>query len=162
MRFIATMNTPGYLPWSDDEPPVFDNTKDAWEYLAEERERQEDTTDAPEYTETLSYLRYIASGEHEHGNVHEDCPTNADGTGTVPGSTPGYDGSHDQGIAYSVTQVERVSGRCPCCGDDTASMDEGFCCDDCTEEGCERSEDACGETAYWECQRTDSLADIDD
>lgn len=111
-RYVATINTPGYLPEGD--PAEFDTAREAWSYLAEERERAED--DHPdwspedavgEYSETLQTLRYIASGEHEHGSPHEDYPTNADGTGTVYGGTPGYDGSHDLGVAYRVSLAER-------------------------------------------------------
>ncbi len=24
MKYTAIINTPGYLPWSDEEPPIFD------------------------------------------------------------------------------------------------------------------------------------------
>lgn len=68
-RYVATINTPDYMPW-DDDPPVFDTANEAWEYLASERERAEDSADWPddseeqfEYTDTLAALRYIASGE---------------------------------------------------------------------------------------------------
>jgi hypothetical protein len=107
-KYVAIINTPGYLPM-DDEPPTFDTAQEAWEYLAEEREHAEDSADyadddpeAYEYSDTLATLRYIAGDEHEHGNPREDYPTNADGTGTVYGGTPGYDGEHDLGLAYSV------------------------------------------------------------
>lgn len=84
--FQATINTPGYLPWAD-EPAVFESTADAWEYLASERRFQED--DSYSCSETAELLdRYAAEG---HG---ED---------TVYGDTPGYEGSHDLGLAYSVS-----------------------------------------------------------
>lgn len=88
--FLATINTPGYLPW-DDEPPVFESNAEAWEYLAGERRFQEDDG----YSETVEILeRYAAEG---HG---ED---------TVYGDTPGYEGSHDLGLAYSVSvYVEEI------------------------------------------------------
>jgi hypothetical protein len=154
MRYIATMNTPGYLPQSDDAPPVFDTPAAAWEYLASERRTAEDA-DETEYEDD----------EGEYSDVVDELDTyeNADhGPDTVHGYTPGRAGDRDLGIAYSVTQVERVSGRCPCCGDDVAVMDAGYCCDDCDTEGCEEREDAGGEVAYWECQRTDSLADAEE
>jgi hypothetical protein len=149
MRYIATMNTPGYLP-DADEPAVFTSAQDAWQYLREDRERDEEDEEMPEdeLSEPLFSMRRYANTDH--------------GPDTVYGDTPGYDGSHDLGIAYSVTQVPRGAGRCPCCGDDVAVMDDGFCCDDCTEEGCEQSTDAGGDTAYFECQRTDSLADVEE
>lgn len=109
--YVATINVPGYLP--EGEPAEFDTPAEAWDYLAEERERGEDAhedwegdTGLGEYSSTLSTLRYIASGEHEHGNPHEDTPTNLDGTGTVYGHTPGYDGEHDLGLAYCVSLAE--------------------------------------------------------
>jgi hypothetical protein len=106
--FMATVNTPGYLPMEDD-PPVFDTAQGAWSYLADEREREEDQApdDEPvgEYTETLGYLRYAAGEDMEPGNPHEDVPLNADGTGVIYGPTPGYDGDHDLGLAYCVTAV---------------------------------------------------------
>lgn len=92
MPFTAIMNTPGYMPWSDDESPVFDTAREAWSYLAEQRRSQEDdSTDSDTYSDTVETL--------------EMCAVNG-GDGTVYGSTPGYDGDYDLGIAYSVTEVE--------------------------------------------------------
>lgn len=109
--YVATINTPGYLP-QDDEPPAFDAAQEAWAYLASEREREEDGatyapgTDTGEYSDDWLTLNYIANGEHVHGSPHEDTPTSADGSGTVYGGTPGYDGDHDLGQAYSVVRVD--------------------------------------------------------
>ncbi|WP_327292471.1 hypothetical protein [Streptomyces sp. NBC_01198] len=119
--FVATISTPGYLPM-DDEPPTFETAGEAWAWLAEEREREEDSAEyGPddlgqfEYSDTLMYLRYIAGSDlrltretHEHGNPHEDWPTASDGTGTIYGDTPGYDGEHDLGQAYSVSLIVGV------------------------------------------------------
>lgn len=108
MRYLATINTPGYSPW-DDEPPTFDTAQEAWLYLADERRRAED--DCPidadgietgEYTQTIAELEHLAL-HAEYGNVHEDWPVNPDGTGVVYADTPGYDGNHDLGLAYSVS-----------------------------------------------------------
>lgn len=144
MKYLATVNVPGYSPMAE-QPAVFDTTSDAWQYLAEVRENGEDAQDTEEYTATYETLRLYDRTGH--------------GPDTVYGDTPGYDGEHDLGLAYSVTQVERHAGRCVCCGDDVAVMDVGYCCDDCNEAGCEMNPDACGEVAYYNCQRTDSLAD---
>jgi hypothetical protein len=103
--YLATINTPGYLPMDDDRH-VFTDPRDAWAYLASERERAEDQTDSDmgEYSDTWRILGYIASGEHRHGNPCEDWPTAADGTGSVRGDTPGReDSAYDLGEAYSVT-----------------------------------------------------------
>lgn len=115
MRYVALINVPGYLPM-DDEPPVFDTPNEAWSYLAEERERGEDATpgwpvtedglETGEYSDTLAYLRHIASSEHEHGSPYADWPTAADGTGVIYGDTPGVTGDHDLGLAYCVAAIE--------------------------------------------------------
>ncbi len=107
--FVATINVPGYLPM-DDDPPTFDTAQEAWAYLAEERERDEDQfpDDEPigEYTETLGYLRYAAGPEVTYGSPSEDYPLGVDGTGTIYGSTPGYSGRNDLGLAYCVTSAQ--------------------------------------------------------
>lgn len=110
--YVATINVPGYLPM-DDDPPVFDMAINAWEWLAEQRESEEDQFEdwegdngLGEYSSTVATLRYLGSQDHQPGNPHEDWPTAANGTGTVYGSTPGYDGDHDLGLAYSVTWCE--------------------------------------------------------
>jgi hypothetical protein len=91
--YVATINTPGYLPM-DDDPPTFDTTFDAWSYLREERIRAEDdvveSEDEP-YTDTVENLRLAA--------VNNEI-------GTVYGPTPGYEGDHDLGLAYTVQEVE--------------------------------------------------------
>jgi hypothetical protein len=100
-RYVATINTPGYLP-QDDDPPVFDTAYEAWSYLADERERSEDDAVDPggadwPYSVTVAELHDAAG--------HND-PERALGEGTVYDSTPGYTGSHDLGLAYSVTAIE--------------------------------------------------------
>jgi hypothetical protein len=104
MKFVATINVPGYLPMSDD-PPVFDTAeqdsycitctlREAWRYLYGERERDLDDPMNDEDGDEDQCLDEI------EGMI--DNPE----TGTVYGRTPGYDGEHDQGLAYSVTEVE--------------------------------------------------------
>ena len=139
MPFIATMNTPGYLPWSDDEPPLFETSTEAWEFLADERERQED--DAEE-----SDTYYVLRGYMHTGH----------GADVVYGDTPDYDGSHDLGIAYSVVELPISMTRCPCCGDDVMDV-PGMACSDCRAAGCVVTTDACGERGYWECHNTESI-----
>jgi hypothetical protein len=119
--YVATVNTPGYLPWAD-EPAVFESAQDAWSYLAEERQRGEDSAamvndayaDQP-YSDTFETLAALghaartASDVTEYNAVvygTESAPdTTANGEGTVNGDTPGYDGDHDLGLAYSVAQA---------------------------------------------------------
>ena len=116
-RYVATVNTPGYLPW-DDDPPVFDAPQEAWQYLADHRERAEDDsvcddycedgTECPwrehsDYTDALAelvkYATWAASG------LVCDFET----VGTVYADTPGYHGDHDLGLAYSVSIAEDES-----------------------------------------------------
>jgi hypothetical protein len=89
MPYLATENVPGYLP-QDDDPPVFGTPAEAWEYLAGERRRGEDDTPGDVYSDTVDELEAAAASL---------------GEGTVYGATPGYDGDHDLGLAYSVTLV---------------------------------------------------------
>lgn len=86
-KYVATVNITGYLPM-DDEPPVFDSIKGAWEYLADEREAYENDTDAEYYSSTLDELREMTT------------------VGSVWGETPDYDGGHDLGLLYTVTEVD--------------------------------------------------------
>jgi hypothetical protein len=92
MMFVATINVPGYLPM-DDEPPMFETAAEAWQYLADERDYGEDQAEFTEADPTRV------------GDVAADL-RKMDGTGTVYGFTPGYEGEHDLGLAYSVTAVE--------------------------------------------------------
>jgi len=87
-RYVATVNMPGYLPM-DDDPPVFSDARSAWEYLAEERERGEDIDVEPAEDDT-THADLLAAAK-------------SDEEGTVYGPTPGYDGTHDLGLAYSVS-----------------------------------------------------------
>src|SRR5688572_4657113 len=110
--YVATINVPGYLPM-DDDPPVFQVATQAWAWLADERVREEDQFEEwagdnglGEYSSTVTTLRYLASDDHEPGNVHEDTPTALDGTGVVYGATPGHESDHDLGLAYCVTAVD--------------------------------------------------------
>lgn len=115
--YVATINVPGYLPM-DDDPAVFDTAAEAWWHLYHERcdserdaeretgrcegcgEYPTDWQDHDDDTETGSELgkraRHAASG----------LVTDSEACATVYGPTPGYDGSHDIGIAYSVSEVE--------------------------------------------------------
>jgi hypothetical protein len=101
------MNTPGYLPVT--ELLVFASAAEAWDYLREERERQEDdeAPDEENYSATREQLATLATAEHwQDGAPVTLGPIDATGAGTVYGPTPGTDSEHDLGIAYSVTVVE--------------------------------------------------------
>lgn len=129
MQYIATINTPGYLPDSGDIA-VFDTATEAWEYLWDERNRHiEETYDGEadpdgnpwgedECLDILSANVSCASGMHANTEPYPGCLT--DGTGTVTGPTPGYEGDHDLGLAYTVTAHESV---CSYCGADLVVED---------------------------------------
>lgn len=105
--FLATVNIPGYMPM-DDDPPTFDNAADAWQHLADERRRDEDSNcySAGAYSSTWSMLEQIA---HDVKNGNLNSAVGSDGTGLLCGDTPVYDGNYDLGLAYSVTAVEEES-----------------------------------------------------
>jgi hypothetical protein len=94
MAYVATINVPGYLPM-DDDPPVFDTAREAWQYLLGEVERGWDYSDGSDAQEG-AYLE-------THTQFHAQDQTRE---GTVYGPTPGYDGTHDLGLAYSVTLTD--------------------------------------------------------
>lgn len=95
--FQAIMNTPGYLPWAD-ELVEFETAREAWEYLRTQREGHLDDpmNDEPEGSEDDAV-------EEMTGFIDEPQ------LGTVWGPTPGHDGDHDLGIAYSVIGVTYAS-----------------------------------------------------
>ena len=99
-RYAATINIPGYLPMADEL--AFESATDAWSYLASERERAEDDTDETgEYSVTVGTLLALANGRALPEGA--SCMVDDDHIGSVYGDTPGYDGSHDLGLTYSVT-----------------------------------------------------------
>ena len=103
MTFVATINTPGYLP--EGEPSEHDTARDAWEYLADDRKRHEEDfadDDFTGYSATANVMESIANG----ALGPEDAGLDFDRTGTITGPTPGYDGDHDLGIAYTVSVAE--------------------------------------------------------
>lgn len=91
MQYVATINTPGYLPDSDD-PPTFDTPRDAWQHLVSEVDRFWD--DFPEDTNGA-----CVDAHSQMHNIDQSKP------GVVNAATPGYEGDHDLGVAYCVTDV---------------------------------------------------------
>lgn len=92
MEYVAIINVPGYSPWAE-ENAEFATIKEAWEYLADERRRQEDENDFEGYTDTVRSLGYMAEAKEPI------CDS-------VYGSTPGYEGDHDLGMVYTVTNKQ--------------------------------------------------------
>jgi hypothetical protein len=105
MQYIATINTPGYLPDADGPALSFSTPAEAWEHLWDERIRAWDEAEAEipvDESHTFTDARHRAT------------------EGSVTLVTPGYDGDHDLGLAYSVTAIPGF--RCVDCGsvfDDT-------------------------------------------
>lgn len=111
MQYIATVNTPGYLPDSTDEPAVFDTAKEAWEYLLDEYVTAWNDTEYATGDDPLppalkeTYDQAVATLTAWTVAPQGGYPF-ADWTGTVTVPTPGYDGDHDLGLAYTVTVAE--------------------------------------------------------
>jgi hypothetical protein len=108
-KYVATINVPGYLP-EDDDPAVFDTATEAWWYLYHER-CNDDWQDVDLPTEghdhRPSTLCPICSDVEDSETADELGRMAIQGqSGTVYGPTPGYDGDHDLGLAYSVTEVD--------------------------------------------------------
>src|ERR1700739_3352398 len=98
MSYMATMNIPGYLPCDDEPPPVFDKPVAAWALPADERRKAEDDTEESAYSETVDMLDAYAAADH--------------GADTVYGDTPGYESTHDLGIAYCVLDITPPEENC--------------------------------------------------
>jgi hypothetical protein len=95
-QYVATINVPGYSPM-DDEPPVFDTPGEAWAWLAEERRHGED------------HVGFV-NGESPYSECVKDLESKASlnhGPDTIYSDTPGYDGEHDFGLAYTVSIAEQ-------------------------------------------------------
>lgn len=113
--YVATINVLGYLPMMDIFSP-FESAQAAWEFLLKDRKRAEDDTDpdqyAPndpdryEYSDTVRDLSSAVEALRLQSDRYiMDAGLNQDGTGTIHGNTPGYDGLHDLGLNYSVSLV---------------------------------------------------------
>lgn len=92
MGYMATRNVPGYMPM-DDDPPIFESAREAWQHHVEEVER--DWDDYPD-DENGACIE-------AHTTLH-NIDQSREGAFHAP--TPGYEGEHDLGVAYSVTYVE--------------------------------------------------------
>lgn len=116
-RYVATINTPGYLP-DADEPAVFDTAKEAWWYLYHERCDAERDAPCDLCGDTMTHgpmgdcdddseTGHELSKRARHAGSGLVCDFEA--VGTVYGPTPGYSVTgtgHDLGIAYSVSTTE--------------------------------------------------------
>jgi hypothetical protein len=92
MAYVATINVPGYLPM-DDDPPVFDTAREAWQYLLGEVERSWD-----DYPDDES-----GGCVEAHAQMHN---VDQSREGVVYAATPGEPRMHDLGLAYSVTLTD--------------------------------------------------------
>lgn len=87
-KYQAVINTPGYLPDDIDHVALFDSVNDAWQYLAGERARE--YMDLGQAVVPIKGLDVLADQVSE---------------GTIILDTPGYDGDHDLGVAYTVVPL---------------------------------------------------------
>lgn len=101
-RYVATVNVPGYLPMND-EPPVFDTAAEAWEYLAEESQRDGESAWLPDDANDPDGPASLAPWALKLEEM-----ARRDTLGSVYGPTPGRDSDdiYDLGLAYSVDIAE--------------------------------------------------------
>ena len=91
MKYIATLNVPGYSP-VDDDPPVFDTPREAWQHHVGEVNLSWDNHPEDENGACVSAHTQLH-------NIDQSKP------GVIYAPTPGYDGDHDLGLAYCVVEV---------------------------------------------------------
>jgi hypothetical protein len=96
--YVAVVSTPGYLP--ESEPVEFDTAAEAWAYLAEERKRAEDEN--PDWSDHDCPFPQ----DCDYSDTYAELLGMGDEVGSVSGETPGYEGDHDLGLAYSVEVAE--------------------------------------------------------
>lgn len=108
MTYVATVNVPGYLPMMDNVEP-FDSAYEAWKFLLDYRESDEDSHGDEfenhknhnyEYSDTWKDLYYTVSALSKH---IAPAGLNPNGTGTIHGSTPGSESFYDLGLNYTVS-----------------------------------------------------------
>ncbi len=108
--YNARVNMPGYMPETD--PAIFSTPQEAWQYLADDRERSEDSADMPgdDYSDTHARLSALAAeSAWADGNVPADLAP--DGSGWIHGDTPGSDSPHDLGWVYAVDAISDADAR---------------------------------------------------
>jgi hypothetical protein len=115
VRYVATVNVPGYLPM-DDEPAVFETAAEAWWHLYHERCYAERDAPCDLCDDTMTHGPFGDCDDDSEtaGELAQNArlsdrrrPFSApDVVGTVYGPTPGYRGDHDLGLAYSVQVAE--------------------------------------------------------
>lgn len=77
----------------DDDPPVFDEPGEAWQYLVDEVDRFWDYYPEDENGASIE----------AHTQLHA---VDRSQPGTIYAPTPGHVGEHDLGLAYSVEAAE--------------------------------------------------------
>lgn len=94
-EYVATIYMPGHMQINENVS-TFDTSREAWEYLADERDRAIDLT--------------WQEGDKQDDDASAQLLARASaedwGVGTVHGSIPGYNGDNDPGLTYSVEIVE--------------------------------------------------------
>lgn len=120
MRYVAIVNTPGYLPEGTEPPPTFATAAEAWWYLYHERVNHEQDNECDLCHDTMSHG---PSGDCDEDSdtgrelgrrarwAGRGLVTGSEACGTVNGPTPGYRGDHDLGLVYQVAEVSAVVHR---------------------------------------------------
>src|SRR5262245_30757025 len=103
--YVANVHIPGYVPESD--MPGFETPREAWGYLAHERERDCETAEVdPQEDDSYLDLRRLADGgSRRDGRLITGHVDGGDAAGWVRGDTPGREGDHDLGLIYEVSEV---------------------------------------------------------
>lgn len=91
LHYMAVINTPGYLSEQDD-PPVFETAREAWQYLVGEVERAwDDNENDPQGACVDAHTQLNCIDQNRAGGIHA--------------GTPDYTGDHDLGVHYSVVET---------------------------------------------------------
>lgn len=107
MTYITIVNVPGYLPdGMDEEPAEFDTAKDAWYALYHERIDDESNYPCPLCNDTMTHGPFGDCDDDSDAATALADMARRDEPGVCYLSTPGYDGDHDLGLAYSVVLKE--------------------------------------------------------
>ena len=102
---------PESLSLGYDGPQSFPTAEQAWAYLLRVRQRDEGPDDSDPYviSATEAVLEALSQGHavflrHTHHNPTQAALIWSDGTGSVSGPSPGYEGHHDDvRMTYTVS-----------------------------------------------------------